>query len=121
MLADETGIGSTAVTVCSPEHRRARFGYLIDPAHWGRGYATEVAGLVLGFARTTLGMHRVEATCHPENVGSQRVLEKVGLRQEGRMRDHLLVRGAWRDSLLYAAITTEGPDAAPRSDPTAPG
>jgi RimJ/RimL family protein N-acetyltransferase len=35
---------------------------------------------------------------------SARVPEKIGMRCEGRLRDHLLVRGAWRDSLLYAAV-----------------
>ena len=44
----------------------------------GAGYATEVAVALVGFART-LGMRRVEATCHPSNVRSVRVLEKAGL------------------------------------------
>ena len=76
---------------------------MLAPECWGQGYATEVAPAVVGFART-LGMHRVEATCHPSNVRSVRVLEKAGLRLEGRLRDHLHVRGAWRDSLLFAVV-----------------
>jgi ribosomal-protein-alanine N-acetyltransferase len=104
-LADGTGIGIAGVEVLSVEHRRASLGYALDPAHWGRGYATEVAVGLVRFAFDTLGIHRVEATCHPENAASARVLEKAGLELEGRLRGHLLVRGAWRDSLLYAALS----------------
>jgi [ribosomal protein S5]-alanine N-acetyltransferase len=61
------------------------------------------------FAHTTLGAHRVEATCHPENAASARVLEKAGLTFEGRLREHVLARGVWRDSLLYAALSGDVP------------
>ena len=50
------------------------------------------------------GIHRIYATCRPDNVGSWRVLEKMGMSREGLLRDHILIRGEWRDSLLYAAI-----------------
>lgn len=43
-------------------------------AHWGQGYASEAAAAVLDFARDELGLERVEATCRPANVASQRVL-----------------------------------------------
>jgi [ribosomal protein S5]-alanine N-acetyltransferase len=110
-LADGTGIGSAGVEVTSREHRRASFGYVLAPRHWGRGYATEVATALVAFARTSLEVHRVEATCDPDNEASGRVLEKAGLRLEGRLRGHLLVRGSWRDSLLYAALPGDLPRA----------
>jgi RimJ/RimL family protein N-acetyltransferase len=103
-LNDGTGIGSASLAITSRHNQRATFGYMLDPAHWGRGYATEVAEAVVAFAHTALGMHRVEATCHPENAASARVLEKAGLKLEGRLRHHVLVRGSWRDSLLFAVV-----------------
>ncbi|MFI2751850.1 GNAT family N-acetyltransferase [Cellulomonas sp. P22] len=102
-LPDGTGIGSAGLEVIGRENRRASFGYMLDPGYWRQGYATEVAEQLVAFAQT-LGMHRVEATCHPDNAASARVLEKAGLTLEGRLRDHLHVRGAWRDSLLYAVV-----------------
>lgn len=107
VLPDGTGIGTAGLRVVSTEHRRASFGYLVDPDHAGRGYATEVAELLVGLAFTTLHLHRLEATCHPENAASRRVLEKAGLKREGLMRGHVLVRGTWRDSLLYAALPSD--------------
>ena len=59
----------------------------------------------LGF--NSLGLERITATCDPQNLASVRVLEKAGLRQEGRLRGHLLVRGARRDSLLFARLLTD--------------
>lgn len=59
------------------------------------------------WAFTVRRLQRVTATCRPENVGSARVLEKAGLRLEGRMRDHMWIRGRYRDSLLYAALRTD--------------
>jgi ribosomal-protein-alanine N-acetyltransferase len=106
-LADGTGIGSASLDVVSATHRRARVGYLVGPAHQGAGYGTEVATWLVARAFEEHGIRRVEATCHPDNTASARVLAKAGLLLEGRMRGHLLARGVWRDSLLWAALDTD--------------
>ena len=111
-LTDGSGIGSASLHVVSATHRRARFGYMLDPTCWGSGYATEIATELVVFAFDVLSLRRVEATSHPDNAASARVLEKAGLVLEGRMRSHLLARGTWRDSLLWAALDTD-----PRSHP----
>jgi ribosomal-protein-alanine N-acetyltransferase len=102
--ADDAVIGSAELHIESPEHRRGSMGYLIAPAAQGQGYATEAAQAVLDFGLTGAVLHRISATCDPENVGSGRVLEKIGMRLEGHLRDHYLIRGEWRDRLLYAAL-----------------
>jgi len=65
-----------------------------------------VANRLVSYAFTALGMRRVEATCHPDNAASVRVLEKAGLVMQERLRDHLRVRGEWRDSLLFAVASS---------------
>lgn len=97
-------VGSCSVTVTSREHRRGSLGYVLARAHWGRGYATEAAAEILRFAREELALDRVEATCRPGNVASQRVLIAIGMQQEGRLRSHVLVRGRREDSLVFAAV-----------------
>ncbi len=79
---------------------------------WGLGYATEATRLIVAFGFRELGLHRIEATCAPENLGSVRVLEKIGMRREGQLKQHLLAHGAWRDSLVYGVLRGEWPDAA---------
>jgi RimJ/RimL family protein N-acetyltransferase len=97
-------IGSLSIRITEHRHQQGEVGYIFDQACWGRGYATEATRALLGFGFATLGLHRIAATCHPDNIGSARVLEKAGMAFEGRMRDHKFVRGQWRDSLLYAAV-----------------
>jgi ribosomal-protein-alanine N-acetyltransferase len=103
-------IGSVAMGITSAQHRRGEFGFAFHPDSWSQGYATEASALLLRFGFDHLRLRRVSATCHPDNHASARVLEKAGLRFEGRMRSHLFVRGTWRDSLLYAVV---GPPAEP--------
>lgn len=97
-------IGGCSLAIESRLHRRASLGYVLAGEWWGQGLATEVALMLKAFAFERLGIHRLEATCHPDNVASARVLTKAGLTLEGRMRDHMLVRGTWRDSLLFGAV-----------------
>jgi hypothetical protein len=51
-----------------------------------------------------IGSPRIFATCHPENQASERVLQKLGMQQEGYLRENKRSKGAWRDSLLYALL-----------------
>lgn len=94
-------VGGCSIAIESRQHRRASFGYILAKENWGDGLATEAAICLRNFAVDVLGIHRLEATCHPDNTASARVLAKAGLRLEGRMRDHMLIRGEWRDSLLF--------------------
>ena len=77
------------------------------PAH-GRGYATEVAAALLDLAFTRLGLHRVIATCQPENRASRRVAEKIGMRCEGLFRKCISHgEDVWWDELFYAVLAEE--------------
>jgi RimJ/RimL family protein N-acetyltransferase len=105
----ETGqvVGGGDLYIRSQRFRSGEIAYLIDPAYWGRGFATEVARLLLRFGFAALQLHRIAGTCDPRNVASARVLEKVGMRYEGRMRETLLIRDGWRDSALYSILEQE--------------
>src|SRR5262249_2705001 len=83
-LTDGPGVGTAGLEIPSNLNRRAEFGYNIVPDHWGQGYATEAARAIVRFAFEVRGIHRLEATCHPDNLASARVLENAGLTREGR-------------------------------------
>jgi RimJ/RimL family protein N-acetyltransferase len=85
----------------------ADIGYLLRRDCWGSGLGTEIAGLLVGFGFRQLGVHRVWAGHHPDNPASGRVLEKVGMIREGRMREHMFARGVWRDSITYSILEHE--------------
>ncbi|MCJ8013856.1 GNAT family N-acetyltransferase [Paenibacillus sp. KQZ6P-2] len=83
-------------------------GYCFHPDYWGRGYAYEsaCAMLELGFGR--LDLHRIYATCRPENTASERVMQKLGMQKEGHLREHLISNiGGFVDSYLYSILVQE--------------
>jgi [ribosomal protein S5]-alanine N-acetyltransferase len=97
-------IGSIELQVVSFEHRRGEIGYVLAHEWWGQGYATEATHRLLAFGFNELGLHKISATCDPENRASVAVLTKNGMNQEGALRDHTYVRGQWRDRLLFSVI-----------------
>jgi len=102
--ADGRLVGSVELQIVNEEHQRGEMGYVIARDAWGNGYATEAATALLRFGFDQLGLRRISATCDPQNTGSARILHKIGMELEGRLRSYLLIRGEWRDRLVYAAI-----------------
>jgi RimJ/RimL family protein N-acetyltransferase len=100
-------IGSVALRVSNPDHRGGFIGYAFNRSYWGQGYATEAARALLAFGFERLNLHRIFATCDPRNVASSRVLEKIGMRREGHLREHKWQKGRWRDSFMYAILAQE--------------
>jgi RimJ/RimL family protein N-acetyltransferase len=100
-------IGNCGIRVRDPAAREADIGYELDPRFWGRGYATEAARAMLAYGFGPLGLHRITADCLAENTASAHVLEKIGMRCEGHLREHVWMKGRWWDTLLYAILADE--------------
>ncbi|MGE7916079.1 GNAT family N-acetyltransferase [Lysinibacillus xylanilyticus] len=100
-------IGAGEINIRDFTNREGEIGYIVNPEYWGMGYATEVSKLLIEFGFETLNLHRIFATCDPRNVGSSKVLEKIGMTKEGRIREDLLLKDGWRDSLLYSILEQE--------------
>lgn len=82
----------------------ATMGYWVGRPFARRGYTSEAARLVLGFAFGQLGLHRVEAACLPDNEASQGVLDKAGFVREGYARGYLRIDGRWADHVLFGIL-----------------
>ena len=76
-------------------------GYMLGAAHWGRGYATEIALALAEAAFRELRAERVISTVDVNNRASMRVLEKVGMRWEAVFRKHRRAKNRWWDCHLY--------------------
>lgn len=87
-----------------PEHNRAEVGYWLGTPFWGRGLATAALRLLLQFGFNTLELNRVEAGHFDYNPASGRVMEKAGMRLEGRRRHYVLHREQYKDILWYAIL-----------------
>ena len=100
-------IGSCGLCVSNPNYQEAWIGYCFNRHFWGKGYGTEAARRLLTFGFDELKLHRISATCDPQNKGSVGVLKRTGMLCEGRLREHKRVKGRWRDSFLYAILSHE--------------
>lgn len=105
----ETGsvIGAGELSTIDHVNQSGEIGYILHPDYWKRGIASEVARLLLNFAFEENGLHRIWASCDPKNIGSQKVLEKVGMTKEGLLRQNLRMNDGWRDSLIFSVLEKE--------------
>lgn len=90
-----------------PEHANGEMGYWIAPSHWGRGLCTEAARAVLGHAFGALGLHRVHAMHFVRNPASGRVMQKLGMRHEGTLREPVRKWGVFESLETYAILASE--------------
>ncbi|TKD72547.1 GNAT family N-acetyltransferase [Pseudalkalibacillus hwajinpoensis] len=107
IVEDDSVIGVCEVNIRDRVNEQGELAYILHPERWGLGYASEAARTLLTFSFVELGLHKVSATCNPDNIGSKRVLERIGMKQEGVLRDDLKMRDGWRDSLLFSILETE--------------
>ena len=96
---------------CRIQGHAADFGYLLGRTHWGQGYASEAAGLLVNWLRRQDRIVRIGATTDIDNSASAGVLQKLGLKREGLMRCATVrpnigagFKGAPRDTLLFASV-----------------
>ncbi len=97
-------IGGCGIRIRNLEFGEADIGYCFNRRYWNKGYATEAARALVRFGFSKLKLHRIKATCYPRNKASARVLQKAGMRYEGRLRENLRQKGRWRDSFLFAVL-----------------
>lgn len=90
--------------------RSAQVGYWVDRRLAGRGLIPLAVALAADHCFFTVGLHRLEVNVRPENAASLRVVEKLGLREEGLRRAYLHIDGSWRDHRSFAVTAEEVPD-----------
>ena len=82
-------------------------GYALLPNERGKGYGSEAIRIMVDYLFLSKNIVRIQAETHPQNIASQRVLEKVGFKNEGVVRKSSFVRGEWRDRYLYSILREE--------------
>jgi ribosomal-protein-alanine N-acetyltransferase len=86
-------------------NRRLELGYILAPAHHGRGLGTEAVGALVDYCVGTLGAHRIQALIEPENRASIALVERLGFRCEGGpLADYWRVGDRYRSAMLYALV-----------------
>lgn len=100
-------VGDLALHWVSERDRTVEVGFVFDPRHQGKGFATEAARAVVDWAFTTAGMHRVIGRTEARNVASSRVLEKLGMRLEAHYVENEWVKNEWQSEFVYSVLEHE--------------
>ncbi|XVQ10707.1 GNAT family N-acetyltransferase [Spirillospora sp. CA-255316] len=100
-------LGGASVYDVDPGEARAAVGFWLASEARGRGVATRTLRLLARWAFDHLAVERLELTCAPDNVASQRVAERCGFVREGVLRSHLRFKGGRRDTMVFSLLPGE--------------
>ncbi|WP_286232997.1 GNAT family N-acetyltransferase [Thalassotalea sediminis] len=100
----QENVGSIGFRLIDITQKRVEIGYLLLPKYQGCGIIPHVGALLLNFIFRQLYAHKVVAYCFAENIGSWKVMEKLGMKREAHFCEHSLLHGEWHDELIYGLL-----------------
>jgi [ribosomal protein S5]-alanine N-acetyltransferase len=108
-VAKATGelIGEAGLYIRSLRSQQGEIGWGVGQDHVGHGFATEIGSAILNLAFDRFSLHRVYAQCRVENQASRRIMAKLGMREEGLLRENVLARGSWWSSVQCSILSSE--------------
>lgn len=107
LINDNRFIGLIGLHLGKEHYKNAEVWFQFDYRFWNKGYATESLRKIIDFGFETLKLHRIEAGCAVDNVGSFSVLEKVGMLREAHTRKLLPLKSGWSDNYGYAILSND--------------
>lgn len=105
--ADDRVIGNCTLWNFHRQNRRAEVGYVLARPYWGQGYMREAMCAMIDFAFGEMHLNRLEADIDPRNAASAKILERLGFRREGLLRERWIVGEEVSDSALYGLLAAE--------------
>lgn len=112
---DVIGFARLAVDTAHPGQSSAQLGFALAESVWGQGFGEETVRLLMRLGFDELGLHRLWGARSPDNEVSARLMTKLGMIEEGRIRHHLRIRGEWRDSIVHSILEDEWRLQSPRA------
>ena len=99
-------IGAIGLTI-DKRFNRAELGYWVAKEYWNQGYCTEASKVILKYGFHELGLHRIIATHIIRNPASGKVMEKIGMKKEGILREHVIKWDKYEDVVSYGILKKE--------------
>lgn len=99
-------IGTMTIRV-DKTHNKGELAYWIGRDYWGKGYATEAASIVVDFSFNELNLNRVWAPIMSKNISSEKVMQKVGLKYEGTLKQDILRWNEYEDVNVYGLLKSD--------------
>ncbi|AOZ90841.1 GNAT family N-acetyltransferase [Paenibacillus crassostreae] len=100
-------IGRTGLISWDVTHSRAEIGYALASQYWNKGIISEATREVMRYGFEKLELNRIEGRCNYNNEGSARVMEKLGMKLEGILREQLKIKGTFMDQRLYSILKSD--------------
>ncbi|MEA3440103.1 MAG: GNAT family N-acetyltransferase [Chloroflexota bacterium] len=106
LQSDDMLVGAVGLAI-NQRFDRAELGYWIGSPYWNQGYCTEASREVLRYAFQELELNRVQATHLTRNSASGRVMQKLGMKREGRLRQYVKKWDIYEDLEMYSILKDE--------------
>jgi [ribosomal protein S5]-alanine N-acetyltransferase len=100
-------IGDCALFNGVAHSQRAEIGFCLKRKHWGKGYMAEATEALIGHGFEQVGLRRLEADVDPRNQSSINLLERLGFKREGFLRERWMINGEAMDTVLYGLLRGE--------------
>jgi Acetyltransferases, including N-acetylases of ribosomal proteins len=100
-------IGTCGYVLWVPVHSLAEIAFALSREYWGKGLMTEAVKEVIKYGFEKMNLNRIYAKCFVENIGSQKVLEKVGMKFEGILREQMFIKSKFSDMKIYSILSKE--------------
>ena len=107
LLGNPKVIGEAVINLLPNDTSCGEIGWAVHGDYLGDGIASEIGSALLSFGFINLKLHRIQARCHPENLASIRIMNKLGMKAEGLIREHIFSKGVWWSSYQASILETE--------------
>lgn len=100
-------IGTIGLNGLQLKNKKAEIGYEIHPSYWRKGYSSEAIKEILRYSYQELGLNRIGAVVYLENKASSNLLEKLGFKKEGELRDYLFQNNSFHTTNMFSLLKRE--------------
>ncbi|KAF3890282.1 MULTISPECIES: GNAT family N-acetyltransferase [Nostocales] len=107
LIDDAKVIGEVGINLFPKAQSKGEIGWSLHPNYQGFGYATEAALVLLNYGFTHRHLHRITSICDTRNTASFRLMERLGMRREGHLKQSHFMKGSWQDEYIYAILHDE--------------
>ena len=105
--SDNQLIGTCGYHKWEKRYYRAEIGYDLSPSCWGQGYMMEALQIVISHGFEQMRLNRIEALVFIDNDRSIRLLQRLGFKQEGILRDYFYLDGKFYDHFIFSLLCRE--------------
>lgn len=97
-------IGSAGIWRIDRKHFRGEIGYELLPAFWNNGIMSEALTEIVKFGFEKMNLHSIEANTDPQNISSTKLLEKIGFKKEGELKESFFFNDKFYDNIIYSIL-----------------